>query len=103
MKGKIKDIDSIIGFNLYYIRQLKRLRIKELSKQIGVSYQQFRKYELGKNRISAGSLYELSKILDIPIENFFKPITTLKKCVAAFKKNKTVLESTLFEVQKQME
>ena len=37
-------------------------------------FQQVYKYEQGENRISAGRLFEFSKVLDVPIEFFFEGI-----------------------------
>ena len=41
---------------------------------INVSYQQVQKYEAGKNRMSAGLLYEISDVLGISITYFFEDI-----------------------------
>ena len=37
-----------------------------------MTFQQIQKYETGKNRISAGVLYGMSKALDVPITYFFE-------------------------------
>ncbi len=38
---------------------------------IGLTFQQVQKYEFGANRISASRLFDMSLILDVPIEYFF--------------------------------
>jgi transcriptional regulator with XRE-family HTH domain len=43
----------------------------QLGQGIGVTFQQIQKYESGANRISASRLYELARVLDIPISFFF--------------------------------
>jgi transcriptional regulator with XRE-family HTH domain len=45
-----------------------------LAAALGISYQQLSKYEQGSNRISAGRLYLLSEVLDVPIMFFFEEI-----------------------------
>ena len=44
---------------------------ERLGKEIGVSFQQVQKYENGTNRIGAGRLAEISKVLDVPVAYFF--------------------------------
>ena len=44
---------------------------QEVARRLGVSFQQLQKYEHGKNRISAGRLYQLAAVLETSIEGFF--------------------------------
>ncbi len=44
----------------------------ELGAMLGVRFQQIQKYESGRNRISATTLYPLSIHLNVPITFFFK-------------------------------
>ena len=69
-KGRAKDIDVLIGARLKEIRKQKRLTQEDLAAMLGISFQQFQKYENGKNRISFANLYELSLRLNIPLEQF---------------------------------
>jgi transcriptional regulator with XRE-family HTH domain len=46
----------------------------KLAAVLGIAYQQLYKYEQAKNRISASRLYELSKVLGVPITFFFESI-----------------------------
>jgi len=41
---------------------------------VGLSFQQFQKYEKGANRISASKLHEFAKLLDVPVSYFFDEI-----------------------------
>lgn len=45
---------------------------QQLAKMIGVTYQQAHKYERGLNRISAGRLFEIAQVLDVPVSFFFE-------------------------------
>ena len=54
----------------------------KLAATLGIAYQQLCKYEQGKNRISVGRLYELGKLLDVPITFFFEGIADASTPVA---------------------
>src|SRR5437764_13926028 len=47
---------------------------RQLASALGLTSQQRHKYEQGKSRISAGRLYELGKVLGVPITFFFEDI-----------------------------
>ena len=44
---------------------------QQLAEMIGVTYQQAHKYERGINRVSAGRLYEVARVLNVPITFFY--------------------------------
>ncbi len=48
----------------------------KVGESIGVSFQQMQKYERGANRISSSRLYDLSGMLEVPIEYFFGDMPT---------------------------
>jgi transcriptional regulator with XRE-family HTH domain len=45
---------------------------QQLADLIGVTYQQAHKYERGINRVSAGRLYELARVLSVDVGFFFQ-------------------------------
>ena len=49
---------------------------QQLAQMIGVTYQQAHKYERGLNRISAGRLYEIALVLNVPVSWFFEGLDT---------------------------
>lgn len=55
-------------------RMFLGMTLREVAEPLGVSYQQMQKIETGKNRISASKLYEVSLILDVPIDWFFEGV-----------------------------
>ncbi|MHA1540727.1 MAG: helix-turn-helix domain-containing protein [Alphaproteobacteria bacterium] len=63
-------IDRYIGERIKFFRKNSRMSQKQLAGEIGVSFQQLQKYESGENRITAGRLYKVSKILEISMEVF---------------------------------
>ena len=44
---------------------------QQLAEMIGVTYQQAHKYERGINRVSAGRLFEIARVLNAPITYFY--------------------------------
>ncbi len=44
---------------------------EKLGDAVGLTFQQIQKYERGANRIGASRIYELSRILDVPVSFFF--------------------------------
>ena len=64
-------MDALVGSRLRTRRKQLRISQEKLGKEIGVSFQQVQKYENGTNRIGAGRLAEISKVLDVPVAYFF--------------------------------
>ena len=64
-------IDRHVGTRLRIRRTLLGVSQTALGNMLGLSFQQIQKYERGMNRISAGTLHNLSRILDVPIGFFF--------------------------------
>ncbi|TVZ61395.1 transcriptional regulator with XRE-family HTH domain [Azospirillum brasilense] len=52
-------------------RTLLGMSQERLGEAIGLTFQQVQKYERGSNRISAGTLYRLGQVLDVPVSFFF--------------------------------
>ncbi|KIL98973.1 transcriptional regulator Cro/CI family [Paramagnetospirillum magnetotacticum MS-1] len=44
---------------------------EKLGEAIGLTFQQVQKYERGANRIGASRLFDLSRVLDVPVSYFF--------------------------------
>ncbi|WP_370236070.1 MULTISPECIES: helix-turn-helix domain-containing protein [Henriciella] len=65
-------IDRLIGQRLRWRRKELRLTQEQLGETLGLTFQQVQKYEKGVNRISAGRLYEISSVLDIPVLYFYE-------------------------------
>jgi transcriptional regulator with XRE-family HTH domain len=64
-------MDGLVGARLRSRRKQLKMSQERLGKEIGVSFQQVQKYENGTNRIGAGRLAEISKVLDVPVAYFF--------------------------------
>ena len=44
----------------------------KLGESLGITFQQVQKYETGTNRIGAGRLYRISRILEVPVSFFYE-------------------------------
>jgi transcriptional regulator with XRE-family HTH domain len=64
-------VDIHVGSRLRQRRQLLGLSQEKLGEAIGLTFQQVQKYERGANRIGASRLFELSRVLDVPVGFFF--------------------------------
>jgi len=69
---EMRKIDKFIGSKLYYLRQKKKLSRRKISDIIGVTQQQFGKYESGINHISVGRLFLIADAFGKSPEFFYK-------------------------------
>ena len=67
-------VDIHVASRLRERRIVLGISQQKLSAVLGLSFQQIYKYERGANRISAGRLYDLSKVLGVPVTFFFEGI-----------------------------
>jgi transcriptional regulator with XRE-family HTH domain len=65
-------IDDHVGARIRERRIMLGLTQQQLAEMIGVTYQQAHKYERGINRVSAGRLYEIARVLNAPITYFYE-------------------------------
>lgn len=70
-KPSTAKIDDHVGVRIRERRILLGLFQQQLAELIDVSHQQVYKYEHGKNRVSAGRLYEIARVLSVPITYFY--------------------------------
>ncbi len=70
-RGGVQDLDREVAARLRQRRVEMGLTQQQLAELIGVTYQQAHKYERGLNRISAGRLFEIAQVLDVPVSFFF--------------------------------
>ena len=73
-----REIDVHVGQRVRQRRVLCGLSQTELANAIGLTFQQLQKYERGMNRISASKLWQISQVLDVPVQWFFKEISEPK-------------------------
>ena len=73
--GKPNPIDVHVGARVRLRRTLLVMSQEKLGEAIGLTFQQVQKYERGANRIGASRLFDLSRVLDVPVSFFFDDIS----------------------------
>ncbi len=71
-------VDKHVGNRLRQLRALRGITQTALADEIGVTIQQIQKYERGANRISASRMWEISRVLNVPIASSFEGIPTAR-------------------------
>jgi len=69
-------VDVHVGARVRLRRTLLGLSQERLGNAIGLTFQQIQKYERGANRIGASRLFEMARVLDVPIQYFFEEMHT---------------------------
>ncbi len=64
-------IDAHVGSRVRLRRTLLGMSQEKLGEALGLTFQQIQKYERGVNRIGASRLFDLARVLDVPIGFFF--------------------------------
>jgi len=73
--GKPNPVDVHVGSRVRLRRTLLGLSQEKLGDALGLTFQQVQKYERGANRIGASRLFDLSRVLDVPVSFFFDDMT----------------------------
>lgn len=71
-KGFPNPVDAYVGMRIRNRRMFIGMTQISLAKALGVEFQQVQKYEKAANRVSASRLWDISKILNVPIAYFFQ-------------------------------
>src|SRR5258706_16078002 len=70
--SRTQDIDRHVGARIRERRIMMGLTQQQLADLIGVTYQQAHKYERGINRVSAGRLFEIARVLGVTVGHFYE-------------------------------
>src|SRR3979411_1138136 len=70
-EGRASPIDVHVGARIRLRRTLMGMSQERLGEALGLTFQQVQKYERGVNRVGASRLFDLSRVLDVPISFFF--------------------------------
>jgi len=73
--GNPHPIDVHVGARVRVRRTLLGMTQTDLGDALGLTFQQVQKYERGTNRISSSRLYDLARVLDLSVENFFDELS----------------------------
>ena len=74
MTKKANPIDAQVGNRVRIRRMLIGMSQEKLGDLLGLTFQQVQKYEKGVNRIGAGRLFEIARILGVPIDFFYEGV-----------------------------
>jgi transcriptional regulator with XRE-family HTH domain len=74
-KKQANPIDIQVGNRVRIRRMLIGMSQERLGDLLGLTFQQVQKYEKGVNRIGAGRLYEVSRILNVPVNFFYEGVS----------------------------
>jgi transcriptional regulator with XRE-family HTH domain len=74
-KKQANPIDAQVGNRVRIRRMLIGMSQERLGDLLGLTFQQVQKYEKGVNRIGAGRLFEVSRILGVPIDFFYEGVS----------------------------
>jgi transcriptional regulator with XRE-family HTH domain len=69
---KPNPVDVHVGSRVRLRRTLLGMSQEKLGDALGLTFQQIQKYERGANRVGASRLYDLSRVLDVPVSYFFE-------------------------------
>ena len=73
-KKQANPIDVQVGNRVRIRRMLIGMSQERLGDLLGLTFQQVQKYEKGANRIGAGRLFEVARILNVPIDFFYEGV-----------------------------
>ncbi|MFD0934581.1 helix-turn-helix domain-containing protein [Methylobacterium trifolii] len=72
MPKQTTDVDRLVGLRITTLRKARGLSQTALGTAVGVTFQQVQKYEKGQNRVGAGRLREIARLLEVPVAAFFE-------------------------------
>jgi len=67
-------IDVHVGGRVRMRRMLIGMSQEKLGEALSLTFQQVQKYEKGANRIGASRLYQIGRVLGVPVEFFFEGV-----------------------------
>jgi transcriptional regulator with XRE-family HTH domain len=68
---RANPMDVHVGTRVRLRRMLLGMSQEKLGEYLGLTFQQVQKYEKGVNRIGASRLFDLAKVLGVPVQFFY--------------------------------
>ena len=75
-RSRPQEIDRYVGARIRERRIMLGLTQHQMADLIGVTYQQAHKYEKGINRVAAGRLYSIARVLGTEVSYFYEGLKT---------------------------
>ncbi len=81
IRGRIEDgspnpVDVHVGKRIRLRRTILGYSQQQLAMRLGLTFQQVQKYEKGYNRVGASRLWDISRVLRVPMDFFFEDMDT---------------------------
>jgi len=73
---RANPVDVHVGSRVRLRRMLLGMSQEKLGEHLGLTFQQIQKYEKGINRIGASRLFDLAKVLGVPVQFFYEELPT---------------------------
>jgi transcriptional regulator with XRE-family HTH domain len=73
-KKQTNPVDIQVGNRVRIRRMLIGMSQERLGELLSLTFQQVQKYEKGVNRIGAGRLFDVARILGVPIDYFYEGV-----------------------------
>ena len=70
-------VDIHVGARLRMRRNLIGFSQEQLGKSLGLTFQQVQKYERGINRMGSSRLFQIAKVLSVPVAYFFEEMPSM--------------------------
>lgn len=79
IRGRTDDnepnpIDIHVGKRIRLRRTILHITQQQMAEMLGLTFQQVQKYEKGMNRVGASRLWDISRVLNVPMDFFFEDI-----------------------------
>lgn len=77
IRGRVDDnepnpVDVHVGKRIRLRRTILHITQQQMADMLGLTFQQVQKYEKGANRVGASRLWDISKVLQVPMGFFFE-------------------------------
>ena len=76
-------VDVHVGKRIRHRRWINGTTQQQLAEAVGIKFQQIQKYETGMNRVSASRLWDIARVLNVPVSFFFEGLDEQGKAVEA--------------------
>ncbi len=96
--GIPSPVDVHVGARVRLRRTLLGMSQEKLGEGIGLTFQQIQKYERGANRIGSSRLYDLSRVLDVPVEFFFDDMSPAVAAISPAQRRHKAKEPPSYEL-----
>ncbi|SDO04855.1 Transcriptional regulator, contains XRE-family HTH domain [Filomicrobium insigne] len=71
---RANPIDVHVGARVRLRRMLLGMSQEKLGERLGLTFQQIQKYEKGVNRIGASRLFDMARVLGVPVQFFYDEV-----------------------------